>query len=289
MSPHFICDLFTPAEADIIVFGVPVGKDSKKVLTSLRKVSDYVQVFDLDKKRNIFDDLKTADVGDLKLKKMNEITEKCKEILKLGKIPLMLARGHLASLFSLKAFPEDVKVIIFDAHADLRNKYDHPIMTSYYKSIIRDKNTLFKFNGATWLRRFCESKKNDVALLGVRSCDEFEFDYIKKRNILSFTPTQIRKNMNNVKKELGNFLDRSKFYVSFDIDAFDPSVAPAVEYLEPNGLFFHEFADLIESFKKGKLVGLDLICQKYLPDNQITDFLASRTIIEILSYFQKSK
>ncbi len=289
MPYKFICDLFTPAEADIIIFGAPIGKDSKEVLTSLRKVSDFVETFDLDKKKNIFDNIKTADIGDLKLKKLNEITEKCKEILKLGKIPLMLARGHLATLFSLKAFPEDVKIVIFDAHADLKNEYNHPMMTSYYKSIIKDKNILFKFNGATWLRRFCELRKNDVALFGVRSCDEFEFDYMKKRNILFFTPTQLRKNMNGVKKELTNFLHGSEFYVSFDIDFFDPSIAPAVEYLEPGGLFFHEFADLIEPFKKGKLVGLDLISQKYLPNNQTTDFLATRTIIEILSYLQKSK
>lgn len=289
MSFKFICNLFTPAEADIIIFGAPIGKDSKKVLTSLRKVSDFVETFDLDKKRNIFDNIKTADIGDLKLKKLDEITEKCKEILRLGKIPLMLARGHLASLFSLKAFPEDVKVIVFDAHVDLKNKYEHPMMTSYYKSIMKDKNSLFKFNGATWLRRFCESRKNDVALLGVRSCDEFEFEYMKKRNILFFTPTQIRKNMKKVKKELGNFLDGSKFYVSLDIDVFDPSIAPAVEYLEPNGLFFHEFVELIEPFKKSKFVGLDLICQKYLPEDQTTDFLMTKTAIEILSYFHKSK
>ena len=152
-----------------------------------------------------------------------------------------------------------------------------------------NKKLLSKINGATWLRRFCESRKNEVVLMGIRTCDEFEFDYMKKRNILFFTPTQIRKNINKVKEELGNFLDGSKFYVSFDIDAFDPSIAPAVEYLEPNGLFFHEFVDLIEPFKKGKMVGLDLICQKYLPNNQTTDFLATRTIIEILSYLQKSK
>jgi len=284
-----MCNLYKPEEADFIVFGAPIGKDSKRVLTSLRKVSDYVETFDLDKKRNISDNIRMADIGDLRLRKLNGITEKCKEILKLGKIPLMLARGHLASLFSLKAFSEDVKVVIFDAHADLKDRYDHSMMTSYYKQTIKDRDTLFKFNGATWLRRFCELRKNDIALFGVRSCDEFEFDYMQKRNILCFTPTQIRKNMNKVKKNLSDFLNGSKFYVSFDIDAFDPSIAPAVEYLEPNGLLFHEFAGLIEPFKNGKLVGLDLILQKYLPDNQATDFLATRTIIEILSYLQKSK
>jgi agmatinase len=93
--------------------------------------------------------------------------------------------------------------------------------------------------------------------------------------------------MHDVKEKLENFLKNAKFYVSVDIDVFDPSIAPAVEYSEPNGIFFHEFVDLIEPFKNGKLVGLDLNFQKYLADNHTTDFLATKTIIEMLSYFHK--
>jgi len=287
MSPKFITDLYSQAEANVIVFGVPFGKNAKKVLSSLRKVSDFVEPFDLDRKRNLFDSIRLSDIGDLKLKDFDEITEKCKEILSIRKFPLMLTRGHLGSLFSLMAFEDDVKVIVFDAHADLKNKYEFPIMTSYYKSMIGDKKLLFKFNGATWLRRFCEKKKNKVALIGVRSCDEFEFEYMKKRKILYFTPTQIRKKMKIVKKELSKFVKGSKFYISFDIDVFDPSIAPAVEYLEPNGMLFHEFVDLVDTFKKGKLVGFDLNLQKYLPGNQITDFLATRVVLEILNLLSK--
>ena len=287
MSPKFITDLYSQAEANVIVFGVPIGKNSKKVLSSLRKTSDLVESFDLDRKTNLFDSIRIADIGDLKLKRIDEITEKCKEILGVRKFPLMLTRGHLGSLFSLMAFDDDVKVIVFDAHADLKNKYEFPIMTSYYKSMISDKKLLFKFNGATWLKRFCEKRKNKVALIGLRSCDEFEFEYMKKRKILYFTPTQIRKKMKTVKKELTKFVKGSKFYISFDIDVFDPSIAPAVEYLEPNGMLFHEFVDLVDTFKKGKLVGFDLNLQKYLPGNQITDFLATRVVLEILNLLSK--
>lgn len=287
MSPKFITDLYSQAEANVIVFGVPIAKNSKRVLASLRKTSDLVESFDLDRETNLFDSIRVADIGDLRLKRVNEITEKCKEILSVRKFPLMLTRGHFSSLFSLKAFDDDVKLIVFDAHADLKNKYLDSIMASYYSSLIRDKKILSKFNGATWLRRFCEKRKNDVALIGVRSCDEFEFDYMKERNIVFFTPTQIRKKMKNVKKELSKFVKDSKFYISFDIDAFDPSIAPAVEYLEHNGMFFHQFVELMDVFKKGKLVGFDLNVQKYLPGNKKTEFLATRVVLEILNLLSK--
>jgi agmatinase len=109
---------------------------------------------------------------------------------------------------------------------------------------------------------------------------------MKERNILYFTPTQIRKNIQLVKKKLSEFTKNSRVYVSIDIDVFDPSIAPAVEYPEPNGLFFHEFVELIEAFE-GKLVGMDLNCQKFLPNNQITEFLATRAVFEVLNLLQK--
>jgi hypothetical protein len=63
MSTKFICNLFSPEETDVIVFGVPIGKDSEKVLASLRKASDLVEPFDPDKKRNLLENIRIADLG----------------------------------------------------------------------------------------------------------------------------------------------------------------------------------------------------------------------------------
>lgn len=284
MSLKFICDLFSLEEANVVVFGVPIGKDSKKVLDSLRKTSDFVESFDLDKKRNLLDNVRVADVSNLKLKNLDEITKKTREILDMGKIPLIIGGNHLLTLFTLKAF-KDVKLIVFDAHSDLKDVYDYKI----FREMDFVKGIKFnpRVNDATWLRRACEflDPKN-ILLIGIRSSDEFDLDFIEKNGISYFTPNQIRDNISKIKEKLRRFIKNSRVYISLDMDVFDPSIAPAVHHPEPNGLFLHQFMDLIDAFK-GKLVGLDLCCVKHSKDNR-TEFLATRTVFEILSLIGKN-
>ncbi len=281
MSIKFICNLFTPEEADVIVFGVPLGKDSKKALGSLRKTSDFIEIFDIDKKRNLLENVRSCDIGNLELKKLDEITKKTKESLDKKKIPLILGGGHLLTFYALKAF-EDIKLIIFDAHCDLKDEYEDEKIKDldFVKGIKFDS----RVNDATWLRRACEFiDPKDIFLIGVRSCDEFEFDFMEKNGMSYVTPSQIKNNIQEVKERLRMFVDNSRVYMSIDIDAFDPSIAPVVHHPEPNGLFFHEFIKLVEVFKNSKIMGLDLCCIKNSNDER-TAFLATRSIFEVLGF-----
>jgi len=281
MCPKFICDLFTPEEADVIVFGVPIGKDSKKALSSLRKISDFVEPFDIDKKRNLLENVKIADIGNLRLEKLDEVTKKTREISNVRKIPLILGGGHLLTFYAMKAF-ENIKLVVFDAHSDLKDEYEDEKI----KELDFVKGIKFnpRVNDATWLRRACEfiNPKN-VFLIGIRSCDEFEFDFMEKNGISYITPNQIKNNIQEFKETLRRFVDGSRVYMSIDVDAFDPSVAPTVHHPEPNGLFLHEFIELVDAFKNCKVVGLDLCCIKY-SDDERTGFLATRAIFEVLAF-----
>ena len=271
-------------EADVVIFGVPLGKDAKKSLDSLRETSWFVEFFDVDKKKNLIENLKFFDAGDISLTSENDILVKTKEILDKNKIPLILGKSHLLTLFSLRAF-DRVKVVSFDAHADIKNEYeDEKISQSTEPLNLKEPS---KYNCTTWLRRAFEEGKKDIAILGLRSCDEEDYDFIEKNGILAFTPNQIRKNFyekERIKEELRKFSKNSKVYLSVDIDVFDPSIAPAVDHPEPNGLLLPEFLEILEIFK-GKIVGFDLVeiafCEKKLME--ITEFLATRVILEILS------
>lgn len=280
----FLTELDKFEEADIVIFGVPLGKDAKKSLDSLRETSWFVEFFDVNKKKNLIENLKLFDAGDISLTSENDIFVKTKEMVDKKKIPLILGKSHLLTLFSLRAF-DKVKVVSFDAHADIKNEYeDEKISQSIEPLNLRESS---KYNCTTWLRRVYEEGKKDIAILGLRSCDKEDYDFIEKNGILSFTPSQIRKNFyekGRIKEVLRNFSKDSKVYLSIDIDVFDPSIAPAVDHPEPNGLFLQEFLDLIEIFK-GRIVGFDLVeiafCDKKLME--ITEFLATRVILEVLS------
>ena len=139
-----------------------------------------------------------------------------------------------------------------------------------------------KTNDATWLRRIFDNKKPEVILIGLRSCEEEELEFMQKNKIKYFIPN----NMQDIKKKIQDFTKNSKIYISIDIDAFDPSFAPGVDQPEPNGINFKQFSDIIDSIN-GKIVGIDVNCLKPLKDNEITEFLASRCLFEVIGKISK--
>jgi len=235
MSSKFIFDLLVPEkEADVIIFGAPVGKHSKSI-ENLRKESYFLEPYDLNKRFNFFDKLKVADTGNIKLKTLDDITKKVKQILDKNKIPVMFSGGHVSSYFSIKAFDEDVKVVVFDAHCDSRNEYSNDKYLeemSYVKGVKYDP----RMNPVTWLRRSSESRNpKNYFTIGIREGDVFELEYLEKNDIQFFTAQQMKKNFDELKQKLKNFVQDSRVYISVDLDGFDPAFAPAVYHPEPGG------------------------------------------------------
>lgn len=286
MSKKFFGSEFAEEEADVVVFGVPMGRHAKLFFESFREESQFVEPFYLPRRINWAKKIKVADSGDLKLKSLDEITEKTKDILKSGKIPFMISGGHLASFFSVKAFDEDVKVIDFDAHADARDNYidEKMVEMCHVEGLAYDN----KMNPVTWLRRSSEERNlENYFLIGVRSGDESELEYLEKNKIKFFDATHVKKNFEKLKQELKDFVGNSKIYITVDVDCFDPSIAPAVYHPEPNGLTFQEFLDLMEIIGKGRIVGFDLVELKPIEGNNVTEFLATQVVFEILSRIKK--
>lgn len=275
---------FPEKEANVIVFGVPLGKDAHDSLSSIREVSDFVDVFDVDRKVNMLENARIADAGDMELKKLSDITDAVKKIIDKKKFPLILGKSHLISLYTLQAFPKNTKLVIFDAHGDIKNGYSDELSDESLEPLKFDENFSKKYNHTTWVRRASEIiGPENILTIGLRDCDENDFQFISENNILYFTPIQIRKNIRLAKEKIENFVKNSNIYISLDIDAFDPSIAPAVVIAEPNGLIFSEFLDLIDVITEEKIVGLDVVEIKPMKENKITEFLAVESIFQILS------
>lgn len=274
---------FPEEEANVVTIGIPLGKDAKNSLSSIREVSNFVDVFDVDRKVNMLENVRIGDVGDIELKKLSDITDNVKKIIDNGKFPLILGKSHLLSLYTLQAFPKNTKLIIFDAHGDIKNGYSDELSDESLEPLKFDENFSKKYNHTTWVRRASEIiGPENILTIGLRDCDENDFQFISEKNILYFTPSQIRKNIKLAKEKIENFVKNSNVYVSLDIDTFDPSIAPAVVIAEPNGLLFSEFLDLIDAVSTGKVMGLDLVEIKPI-QNKITEFLAVESIFQILS------
>jgi agmatinase len=282
MYEKFCLNLVEEKEAEVIIFGAFLGKRAKEMMNSLRKNSWFVEWFDLDDEKNLVENIKVFDLGNIQVKNGSEISEMVSKILENKKIPFMFSISHLATYFSLKSFPKNVKVVSFDAHFDVKNSYvDEKMVESVFPLKLK-REEIKKLNRSTWARRSFEECNRKFCFLGARSCDEFDLEFVKKNNFPYFTPAMIRKDFNGVKKKLRDFAKNGKIYLTVDMDVFDPSIAPAVGHPEPDGIFWYTFKEIVKEFK-GKIVGTDLVEIEPIRGNRVTEFLAVRIIFEILS------
>lgn len=256
----FVTDAFSEEEANVIVVGVDCSK-------SLREESQLSEVFDVDDKINLLENVRIHDAENNI--KMDRVEGKVKEIVGKKKIPLTLAKLHTATFHAMKAIPDNAKLVVFDAHPDLKDEYEGS-----------------KYSHACWLRRWIELNSRNrkrVIILGVRATDEDEYNFMKDNGITYFTANNIIDSLENVKQRLRNFVGESAVYVSIDMDFFDPSIAPAVKYPEPGGLLYRDFLALLDAIKGIKIVGIDCVEIRPIPSNRITEALAVMAIFKILS------
>ena len=61
-----------------------------------------------------------------------------------------------------------------------------------------------------------------------------------------------------------------KYYLTVDIDAFDPSIASGTGTPSHGGFYYYEILELIDGLtKQGKIIGLDLV--EVAPDYDLTN------------------
>jgi arginase family enzyme len=272
MYEKFFTDLFTEEEADILVIGLPTGDNGDEYLRALRKQSWFVEIFDMYKKRNLFEK-KIFDAGDVR--SYDGLEKKLAEVFSKGKIPVVLTKGDIASYFACRQL-KDVKVMSFDAHTDLLDDYtDEKI-----KWI--DGHDDRKVNSSTWLKRTSEIVGlENVCVVGLRSVNEDLDKFLDENRVKYFTPRAIRNDPKKVRKEIEKFTKDSKLWLNVDVDFFDPSIAPSVDYPEPEGLTFAEFQQVVEAMR-GKICGMT-ICGGNPSQNSVTEFITVRSMFEILS------
>jgi arginase family enzyme len=253
----FVTNAFTEDEANVIALGVDCP-------VSLRKVSRLVEPFDVTTRRNFLGNARIFDAGDLK---MEELEARVRGIVDSRKLPLILAKEHTATLHAMKAAPSDTMLIVFDAHPDLKDEYEGS-----------------KFSHACWLRRLCEvigCKR--MMILGVRSTELEEIEFMENNGMRYATAEKIRKEANKVVAEVEDFAGGFNTYVSLDMDVFDPSIAPAVKYPIPGGITYSDFLRITKALEGSKLVGLDCVEIRPIGDNRITEFLAVKSLFRLLS------
>jgi len=238
-------------ESKAVLFGVPFdGTTSFKPGTrfapsAMREDSWGLESFSPYLDRDL-EDLKLFDYGNLEVpfgdKKtaLRMIQEMTAEIIDAGKIPVMIGGEHLVSLGPVKALSkkyEDLHIIHFDAHTDLRNDYLGEALS--HATVLR---RIYDQVGDGRLNQFC-----------IRSGLKEEFEWAKEHS-------HLEKFTYNTLEERVELLVNKPVYITIDLDVLDPSVFPGTGTPEPGGIDFHDMMKIISILSRlENVVGLDVV------------------------------
>lgn len=197
---------------------------------------------------------------------------KTKEYIAKNKFVTLFGGEHSISIGAIKAHYEhydNLTILQIDAHADLRKKY----MGSSY-------------NHACALYDASQNADNLIQV-GIRSMDKSEksvMDYDKV-----FFAHEMLINEDWMEDAIDLMTDN--VYITFDLDALDPSIFPGTGTPEPGGLMWYETLDFIQKvMKQRNVVGFDLVELCPIEGTKVSEFLAAKLYYKMLSYkFIKSE
>lgn len=204
----------------------------------------YSPVLNLD-----LEDFNVCDIGDLELsignteRVLEEIYEGTKEIVTSNKFPFMIGGEHLVTLPAFRAVNEkydDVHVLHFDAHTDLREEYNNN-----------------KHSHATVIKRIWDIVgDNKIFQFGIRSGTKEEFDFALKQK-----HTYMEVGTIDTFSDIVSSLSGKNVYLTIDLDVLDPSIFPGTGTPEPGGVNFKEFSKIFTILKNSNinLVGADIV------------------------------
>ncbi|MDR2655655.1 MAG: agmatinase [Oscillospiraceae bacterium] len=191
-------------------------------------------------------DSRIFDCGDLELPfggpeaALAQVENISARILADKKIPLMLGGEHLLTLGAVRAavkqYP-DLRIVHFDAHADLRDEY-----------------LGVKLSHACVLRRCWDLVGDDkIFQFGIRSGDKSEFVWGREHVFTN------KFNFNGLKENLKFLeLNKSPVYFTLDLDVLDPSVFPGTGTPEPGGVSFMELLEAAIHVCGLNIIGCDI-------------------------------
>ena len=265
-------------DSDVVVFGVGFdGTTSNRPGTRFASSAMRSEFFGLETYSPLLEldmeDFNICDRGDLELsigntdKVLDEIYEGTKEILNDDKFPFMIGGEHLVTLPAFKAVYEkydDVYVLHFDAHTDLREEYNN------------NKNS-----HATVIKRIWDIiGDNKIFQFGIRSGTKEEFDFALKEKH-TYMETHTIDTFWKIVSTLGG----KNVYLTIDLDVLDPSIFPGTGTPEPGGVSYRKFEQIFKILKNANinLVGCDIVELSPNYDNTNVSTIVACKILRELS------
>jgi agmatinase len=193
-----------------------------------------------------------------------------------GKFILSLGGEHALTIGAVRGVADvvdDLTVVQVDAHADLRDEYEGSPL-----------------NHACVMRRLVDDFP--IVQIGIRSLTVEGARLIEERGIPAFFAERIASTCSARRHEIHDWMSEAieaipteRVYLTFDIDAFDPSIMPAVGTPEPGGLLWYEVLTFLRTlFERRNVVAADIVELCPIDGMVAPDFLAARLAYAIAGH-----
>jgi len=266
-------------DASVIIVGAPMDFTTsfrpgarfgpQKIRETSFGLEEYSPYLDRD-----LSDASFYDAGDLELifgdvqRSLDIIENAAAEIFSDGKKPLFLGGEHTISFPVIrqahKKYKDDLALLHFDAHADLRVDYLGQINS--HASVIRRCG---EFLG--W---------RNIFQFGIRSGTKDEFEWGKAHT--NFYPFEIVPSLVEALPKI----DKRPIYITIDIDVLDPAYACGTGTPEPGGCSPGELIKALGILRNLNVIGMDVVEVSPIYDSSDrTPILAAKIVREgILSF-----
>ncbi len=220
-----------------------------------------------------------VDVGDADIvhtdteKSHDNIELAVRKILEAGALPVVLGGDHSVHIPCIRAFSDEepVHIVHIDAHLDFV-----------------DERHGVRYGHGNPLRRASEmAHVTGMTQLGIRNVSSSnQADYAAAREagseILSVRDVR-RLGADGVLRRIP---DGVRYYLTIDVDGFDPSIAPGTGTPSHGGFLYYEVLEILQGLsKQGDIAGIDLV--EVAPDYDpagITAMLAAQLLMNLLGF-----
>lgn len=196
-----------------------------------------------------------------------------RKILERGAMPLVLGGDHSVNIPCIRAFEgqEPIHVVQIDAHLDfvdvrhgVREGHGNPMRRAADLSHVSGISQFGIRNVSSTAREgYEDARRRGSTIRSVRQCRK-----LGTAGLLDLVPAGAR------------------YYVTIDIDGFDPSIAPGTGTPSHGGFLYWEVMEFLQGLaRRGKVVGMDLVevAPAYDPSG-VTAILAAQVLLNFLGY-----
>ncbi|MBT9186709.1 agmatinase [Zobellia russellii] len=271
-----IPDKFAQLEtAKVVLIPVPYdgtstwGKGADKGPQAFLEASENMELYDIETNTEVYEQgihlAEAITENSSPEAVVNAVHKRTKKYIKRNKFVTLFGGEHSISIGTIRAFNEcfdNLTVLQIDAHADLRESYGGT-----------------KYNHACAVHE--ASQTTNLIQVGIRSMDAIEKTFMdEEKTFFAHDMAQDEYWMDKVIEAMTD-----NVLITFDLDAFDPSIMPSTGTPEPGGLFWYETLEFLKQvFEEKNVVGFDIVELCPNPAEKSSDFLAAKLYYKMLSY-----